>query len=83
MIIAVLEKCCERHSFTEDSGNSIKTLAPYGIRYLFDKLYSNQNIDLDKLIPLEMAFSHFLIFNICQRELLDALKKIRLTTSIL
>jgi len=62
MIIAVLEKCCERHSFTEDSGNSIKTLAPYGIRYLFDKLYSNQNIDLDKLIPLEMAFFTFFDF---------------------
>lgn len=62
MIIAVLEKCCERHSFTEDSGNSIKTLDPYGIRYLFDKLYSNQNIDLDKLIPLEMAFFTFFDF---------------------
>lgn len=62
MIIAVLEKCCECYDITEVSGNSIKTLDPYEIRYLFDKLYSNQNTDLDKLIPLEMAFFPFFDF---------------------
>lgn len=56
MILRVLEKCCELHNHTEPTGYSIKNLSPEMIQDLFNKVYGNQNVDLDKLVPLEVAF---------------------------
>ena len=56
IIIAVLEKCYEMHGFVEAAGYSAKILSPDEIQNLFDKIYSNQNADLEKMIPLEVTF---------------------------
>lgn len=59
MIISVLKKCREMYRVTEAAGYSMKMLSPDEIQNLFDKIYSNQNADLEKLMPLEVFFFPF------------------------
>lgn len=56
MILHILEKCCEMHDYTEPTGCSLKNLGAETIQDLFSKVYGNQNVDLDKLVSLEVAF---------------------------
>lgn len=56
MIISILNKCCELQDYTEPTGMSLKSLAGHDILDLFKKLYGNQNVDLDKLVQLEISF---------------------------
>lgn len=56
MIMEVLCKCCELQEHTEPTGASLKSLAGHDILDLFNKLYRDCNVDLDRLVQLEVSF---------------------------
>lgn len=60
MIVSILHKCCEFQNYTEPTGASIKDLSEHGIRHLFKKLYADQNVELNTLVQLEIAYMPYL-----------------------
>lgn len=63
MIMSILRKCCELQDYTEPTGATFRGLAEHDILNLFEKLYSDQNIELDKLVQLEVSFLPYFRFN--------------------
>lgn len=47
MIMNILRKCCELQDYTESTGATFRGLAEHDILNLFEKLHSDQNIELD------------------------------------
>ena len=63
MIMNILRKCCELQDYTESTGATFMGLAEHDILNLFEKLHSDQNIELDKLVQLEVSFLPYFRFN--------------------
>ena len=56
MIMSILRKCCELQNHTEPTGMTLNNLAQHDILNLFEKLYDDQNLELDQLVQLEISF---------------------------
>lgn len=63
MIMSILRKCCELQDYTEPTGATFRGLAEHDILNLFEKLHSDQNMELDKLVQLEISFLPYFRFN--------------------
>lgn len=63
MIMNILRKCCELQDYTEPTGVTFRGLAEHDILNLFEKLYNDQNIELDKLAQLEISFLPYFEYN--------------------
>lgn len=63
MIINILRMCCELQNYTEPIGLSLNDLAQDAILDLFNKLYNDQNVELNQLVQLEIAFFSYFRFD--------------------
>ncbi len=63
IIMCTLFKCCEMQNCMEPTGASLRGLSEHDVLTLFDRLYSNQNIELDELVQLEISFLPYFRFH--------------------
>lgn len=63
IIMNILEKCCELQNYTEPAGMSLNRLEQHNVLNLFNKLYDDQNIELEQLVKLEILFLSYFRFD--------------------
>lgn len=67
VIIETLKKCCELQAHKEANGATIKCLTQHDVLELFEMIYSDQNVNLETLVQLEIAYLVFFRHEFCPK----------------
>lgn len=58
-IIRILSECAKLQEHSEKNGMTLRSLTQHGILGLFEKLYADKSIDVERLVKLEIIFFQY------------------------
>lgn len=67
VIVETLKKCCELQTHKEANGATIESLSQHDVLELFGMIYSDQNVDLETLVQLEIAYLPYFRHEFCPK----------------